>query len=632
MNRASQMNTRVWFRILTTVLFYALSGAGWAQEGRPTEVNPLEAGAVSTISAEESEQRLQDAMVLFERGKTDAAIYMLQQVEKADPTNYKVLFKLGEMAIGAKNWAYSIEVLRKASYLRPEDIEVRLILMDIYKAYQMPIQEIIVGKEIIAIDPNHVVATRRLAELYHEQAMQDDEIKMRQRLKQLAPDDYANTKRLAVILDENAQLWESARVYEQIRKYHPNKLDDMQRLAAIYDTLGESFREAEVLDDIAANGGGRSWLQSNAENNLRQENNIYDPFSAAVLFKYEQEPTLDILTVQPQASYTRLRVRSSIDFGVKARFQHINHQGVAPLLGGEMDINSTAVEFSAIQNWSGQDYVLAASAGFLHDDVSGRLIAGVDSNGNPVTAADFPFLADPTFNSYGGTIPIGSVQFTARPGLNMTYSAIYQHKLVDDTSARLRLFYQDRLTLAAAYEGNDRTLLKLQIDNSFISDGNYRLHGTAAGYYNIWAEEPMFDYRGRREGYFRQPPASFVRLGYEFEYFRDGGSAQDGTYQTFPRPEYRHRGMLIGQALVHQISLDEQLLFNVKFTYGAGRTLTYLRGADVRLFYFKPESENEFGIRYGFVDEDSTNQPSNNLQIGGRYKIHTASLYIKWRF
>lgn len=626
------MNARAWLSIAATVTFCFLSGAGWAQEGRPTEVTPVEAGAVPTISPEESERRMQDAMVLFEKGKTDAAIYMLQQVEKADPTNYKVLFKLGEMAIGAKNWAYSIEVLRKASFLRPDDIEVRLILMDIYKAYQMPIQAIVVGKEIIAIDPRHVVATRRLADLYHEQAMQEDEIKMRQQLRRLAPDDYQNLKRLAVILDENAQLWESARIYEQVRKYHPNKLDDMQRLAAIYHTLGESFREGQVLDHIAARGGGRGWMDSPNEINLRQENRIYDPFRAAVMFKVEDEPTMDIYTVEPKTSYTRLRVRSSVDFGAAAKYSYINHQGESPLLSGTMEINSTSVMLSAIQNWSGQDYVLAASAGFLHDDVSGRLIAGMAPNGTPVTAADFPFLADPTFNSYGGTIPIAKVNFTARPGLFTTYSATYKHGLVEDISARLLLFEYDQLSLKVAYESNDKTLLQVEVDNFFIEDGNYRFHTKLGGYYNLWADEPMYDYRGSRQGYFRQPPASFVRLGYEFELFVDKRQALNDVYETFQNPEYRNKGVLISQALVKEFGPDDQLLFNVKLSYGVGRTLVYRREAIARLFYFNPNSENEFGLSYGYQDDDSINTFADNLQIGGLTNTHTVKIYMNWRF
>lgn len=617
------------YRVIVFLVILLVLPAASAQEGRPAAATPLTENTVSTISPEESRRRMEDAMVLFEKGKTDAAIYMLQQVEKADPANYEVLFKLGEMAINSKNWAYSIEVLRKASFLRPEDIEVRLILMDIYKAYQMPIQEIVVGREILALDPNHRVASRRLAELYHEQAMLEDEIRIRQHLKDLAPEDYANSRRLAEILAENAQMWESARVYELIRKHHPDKVNDLGRLASIYESLGENFRAAEVLDDIDRHGGNMSWMDRQVETNLRAENNIFDPLTAAFTFQVENERTLDIYSYKPQAAYTRLRVRSSIDFGIAAKYTLLNHHGVG-LLDGEMDINSTSVVLSAIQNWSGQDYVLAASAGFIHDNVSGRLFA---RNNNPLaTPEDFPFLADPTFNSYGGTIPIGAVQFLARPNLNMTYSVNYAHQLVEDLSARLELFYQDRFSLGVRYEADDRTTVQLEVDNSFISDGNFRFHTRLGAYYNLWADQEIHDYRGRRQGYFRNPPASFVRLGYEFELFVDDHAADQNRYETFRRPEYRNKGVLMGQALLMDIGPDEQLLFNVQLAYGAGRTLSYRGSALARLFYFNPQSENEFGLSYGYQSEDSTNQPDDNLQIGGRTITNKVSLYVNWRF
>lgn len=591
--------------------------------------SPNDHSTTKRISPEESNRKLEDAKLLFNRGKTDAAIFMLQELNKVDPDNYDVLLELGRIAVGAKNWAYSIQVFRQASLMRTKDIEVRLILMDVYKAYQMPIQEIIVCKEIVALDRNHVLATQRLAELYHDQAMLEDEIIVRQKLKRLTPSDYLNLKKLAVLFDKNAQLWESAKVYELVRKRHPDKLDDMQRLAAIYDTLGESFREAEVLDHIDERGGGGSWMESHAEKVLRQENNITDPFAARSTFKIEKEPTLKTYSARQQVSYTRIRVRSSVDFGIKATYDHLNYKGQG-LLDGNMQINSGSVELSAIQNWSGLDYILAASVGFLHDDVSGNLYA---RNRNPsVTAADFPFLTDPSFNSYGGTIPIGSLKFTANPSLNTTYSIAYRHGIVEDLDARLEQFQHDTLSLGASYYATDRTLLSLELDNAFISDGNFRFHAKAGGYYNLWTGSSKYDYQGKRRGHFSSSQVSFLRLGYEFDYFIDTQRASGEKYETFTHSEYRHRGIILGQTEVMKFGLNDQLLLNLKFSYGMGRTQDYSREAKARLFYYKPDTSNEFGLSYGFADEDSTNQPEDNQRIGGRTTSHAVSLYTRWGF
>lgn len=596
----------------------------WAESAKSVDSIENTSGTAS-ISPEESNRRLNDAKLLFKRGRNDAAIYMLQQLVKDDPNNYQVLLELGRVAVGSKNWAYSIEVFRKASLMKPKDIEVRLVLMDVYKAYQMPIQEVIVCKEVIALAPNHIAANQRLAKLYKGLAMPEKEIDIRQKLKNLLPDDYKNLKRLAEIYYQNAQLWESARIYELIRQYHPDQFDDIQRLAAIYDGLGEHFREAEVIEEH----GGASWMHKSVEGNLRMKNNIRDPFSAAVTFKVRQEPSLDVYTTQPSAAYTRFRVRSSVDVGILAKYAHINHHGVN-LLDGEMDINSVSVELSAIQKWNGYGYELAASVGMIHDDVSGKLFA---RNGNTAaTTAAFPLLSDPEFNSYGGTLPIGGVKFTARPGLHTVYSINYRHELVEDLDARLNLFYHDKISVNAVYTSNDHTELKLQLDNAFISDGNFRFHAIAGGSYNIWADEAMYDYRGSRQGYFRKSPSSFVRLGYEFEFFKDQEQSKDFKYETFVKAEYRHKGLLTGQVLLKEYGIKEQILLNVKLSYGAGRTLDFRKGVTARLFYLKPNSNNEFGLSYGFEEDRSINTTSNNQRIGGTTTTHAVSLYTKWYF
>jgi tetratricopeptide (TPR) repeat protein len=624
------MIMRRWQGIFAAVIYFSFVGEAWPQESRATDyVHPPEVGALPKISPEESQRRLQDALLLFDRGKKDAAIYMLQQLEEDDPTNYKVLFKLGELAINAKNWAYAIQVLRKASILRPNDIEIRLVLLDIYKAYQMPLEEIIVAKEIIALDPHHIVALKRLAELYHDQAMKEEEIEIRQKLKHLTPDNYQNLKRLAVIFDENGQLWESAKVYEKIKKYYPEKLKDMRRLAAIYDELGENFRELLTLDHIAEQGGRRGWMQTRAITSLRRQTDTYDPLVAGLTVSKVKEDTLDVYKIRPEAQYTHILVNKSFDLGIEASFTGLRYKGRGEL-DGRADIYSSSVILKAFQNWLDPDFILGAHVGVIDDRVSGKL-----SLRNPAAGlgpADFPFLKDPTFKSYGGTIPIGGLLFKARQGLNTVYDARYKHDLIEEFDARLRLFTFDEITLGATYETRDHTALKLQIDNAFVSDGNYRLHGLASGYYTLWASEAMYDYRDRRQDFFRQPPPNFVNVGYELEYFKDRRVAEDFVYETFVSSEIRHKAVLGGQVRLFTLGPDNQFLFNLRLFYGLGTTLDYRRGLAARLFYFKPDSGNEIGLTYRFEDEKSTNREPGNLGIAGRTKGHQVTLNMRWRY
>ncbi len=604
-----------------------------AQEARPTDVRPLETTTIAKITPEESERRLQDAKLLFDRGKTDAAIYMLQQLEKSDPTNYTVLFKLGEMAIAAKNWAYAITVLCKASFIRPKDIEVRLILMDVYAAYQMPIQEIIVGKEILVLDMNHVTATRRLAKLYKEQAMPDDEIKIRQKLKHMVPDDYENLKRLADTLYESGELWEAARVYEQICKYYPKNMKDLTQLAAIYDELGETFRGLRTLDQIRINGGKRKWLRDRAVKRLRLENNVYDPFNASLNFEKYNGEEINQFTTTAQAEYLHFRLNSSIDIGVNGKFTNIHHAG-RTVLDGRMDIYSSTIAVNAVKKWNGDDYVLGVKLGLLWDEVHGRLRPADDSLG--LTSEDFPFLKHPSFSTYGGVMPVVKLNFQAKPGQYITYQLSYEHGLVEDLDARLRMFYFDKTTVGVSCKLNDYTEFSLQADETAFSDGNFRFHALASAWYTLWGSGSVHSYRDSlgipfwRKEFFRKPPLNYIKFGYTYEYYDD--ESKSDSYEVY-KSEDRHLYQMEAQARLYKLGLDRNIFFSTNLGYSNGSTLDLQQHAGARLFYRDYESGNEIGLSFDYEKQNESNQSAGQSQrISGKGRTNTINAYIKWRF
>ena len=601
-----------------------------AREALPTETKPPAADAVSTITPEESESQLQDAMLLFNRGKTDAAIYRLQQTQKADPTNYKVLFKLGEMAIAARNWAYAINVLRKASFIRPKDIEVRLILMDVYTAYQMPIQEIIVGKEILVLDPTHITATRRLARLYQEQAMPDDEIEIRKILRQLVPEDYENLKRLADAFFLSGELWESARIYEEIRKYYPEKTEDMANLAEIYNKIEEPFRVLQVLNQIKKNGKSLSWLKNRTIKSLRAANKVYDPFHADLTFRKENSEEMDIFTTTTTANYDHIRINSSFDVGMDVKLSKLHHSG-RKILDGRMDIDSGTIVGRAIKRWRGEDYMLESKLGLLWDEVHGKLKPRDPSTGG--TPEDFPFFKDPSFNSYGGVMPVWGLTFEAQPGMHASYQISYERNQLEDLDARLRMFYYDKTTLSYTYTTDDYTEFIIQADETAISDGNFLFHGMASVNYLLWGSSPIKGYHDIlgipifRKGFW-QNPINFIKIGYEYEYYdTESKSVNYEVYKT----EDRHKYQIEAQVRLLRLGKDNNLIFNSNFGYSNGSTLDLQRNVGARLLYRESGSNNEIGLSFDFEEAEETNV-SENLRVSGSTRSSTVSAFINWRF
>jgi len=597
-----------------------------AQETRPTTAPPQSTQPIPSISKKQIMQRMDDARKLFERGKTDAAIYLLQQVEKADPNNYPVLLKLGEMAIADKNWAYSITVLRKASLIRPKDVEVRLILLDIYKAYQMPIQGIIVAKEILAIDPSHIVATRRLAKLYHEQAMLEDEINTRKSLRRLVSNDYDNLKRLAVIYDNSGELWEAAQLYEEIRKFHPDKNQDLSRLAGIYDRLGESFRGLQVIDQLEKNGEDLGWLEERSAVRLRQQSEIHDHFTTGLDIRSDKSDELKSTSTNAGISYKHLSLRSSFDYALDINLKHDTYKGLNDL-AGDLKINNGTFTISSWKNWQGEDYQLMASIGALWDGISGKLSLRDSSSG--LTAADYALLKDPRFESSGGTMAIGRFAFIAQPGLHNRYQASISRGQIEDLDALLQMLSQNKFALDYLYQSNDLTTIEASADSANFSDNNTRSHASLGGSYVLWGNDAMRDYTGRRKGFLRLPLRRALSIGFMTEYFKD--KERSILYESFDA-EHRHKATLGGQFRIYRRKADQSIFMHLTYEYSTGTTLDSQHNADLRVFYFNADNSNEMGISIGYEKSRVKDSQQQNKNIVGESKAFVISADAKLRF
>ncbi len=601
-------------------------GPASAQEGRPLEVPEKSVESLPMISPAEAEEILQDAALLFERGKTDAAIYMLQQLEKRDPTNDEVLLKLGEIAIADRNWAYSINVLRKASFIRPSDIEVRLILIDIYQAYQMPIQGIVVAKEILALDPEHLVGTRRLAALYEEQNMLEDEVEIRQRLLRLVPDEYENLKRLTDIYSEAGDLWEAARIHELIREHHPDKGVDATLLADIYDRLVESFRTLDVLDDHRGNRRARRWMKGRAKRNIRKQTKLFDPFESMLSFRHEESDELREIAVVSEARYTHLDVRFPVDLGVEARVERLQYEGRGDLRG-DLSINHVSVRLKASKNWQGERYRLLGSLGVIWDGIEGRLFLRDPNSG--LSAADFAFLKDPSFDSYGGVLPVGVLGFSFKPGLYGRYRIRYEHGQVNDLDARLDMLRFHKVALDYSFLTDDLTAFELGFESDAISDDNLKLHALGSAEYVLWGSDAIRDFQSRRKGFLRSPPFHFVLARYTLDYLHHKDASNQ--YESFDH-EVRNQIGIAGQTTVASLCTDRFLRLGLGYSYRIEKNLDDQHAAEMRFFYFDGDSGNEIGFSSKYERSSSDAGSQQNRRLLGITQGFVLMVDAKWRF
>jgi hypothetical protein len=334
---------------------------------------------------------------------------------------------------------------------------------------------------------------------------------------------------------------------------------------------------------------------------------------------------LDIDAVLSEATYMHIPLRSSIDLGLHVQHSRLHHTGKGTL-DGRMNINNGALTFHGVKHWQGQDYQLGANVGILWDDVAGRLyprdpLSGIDEN-------DFPFLRDPTFDSYGGAMAIGGVQFLAQPDRHASYEVVYEHGQIDELDARLRMFYFDKFLLGTTYATDDETTFDLQVDESAFSDGNSRFHALASAFYMLWGKSPMYDYRGRRQGFMRRPPYPFLRAVYQMDYYAD--REDSNVYWSYDN-EWQHQGRVVSQMRIYQQGLNQNIILGFHLAYTAGDALDFREEAGVRVFYLNAETENEIGLSYAF-EKERVDAISRNLRIIGDSEISMITLYGKWRF
>ena len=569
---------------------------------------------------EDSDERYQDAITLFDEGKTSAAIYLLQQVEKDDPTNIKVLLKLGEMAISAKNWAYAIQVLRQASKVQEQDTETRLLLMDVYRAYQMPIQEIMLGREVINLDPENVTALEKLAFLYHDQDMPTEEIQTRERLLEVNSDDLENMTRLVQLYWKTGNIWEQVPVLREIIKRQPNRKDDWMRLAAAYGASGDRFNQLNTLDEAKAHGVNVGDMLGQAAKLHRKDLKIFPLFVGSGIF--ERDDASDVRTNRFTGEVASIfpRLRQDWDWGAWLRQSNLNYSG-KDFLRSSRNVNVTdfQVRTSIWTNGTRNRFDLVGGVSKVW--VGGTL--AVKSNVvSPPTIDDFPFLED---RIYGGTAATGGGIFSHQLNNKLDLKFWVNHNLMEDIDALVRLVKRTQAGGGIIYTWQDQSQLQFQYEQWHISDNNNFRNARVELHRYLWGRDAIYDFRGRRVSFLRQPPAQSLSVRYRADWL-DYSSASN-LYQIYNN-EVSNTLDIIGEA-----GLSRKWFIQLRGTAGIGnKVLKALYGTSFGVGYKDPDNENEITIQYNFIRDEVRQESQFNQALVGPSTFTGLQFALRWHF
>lgn len=603
----SRMVVRLWLVVLVSCM--VLSSGGVAR-GEPPASSP---GV---------EQAIVEAMDLYRMGEVDAAIFMLQQVEKKDPKNTRVLFKLGELALKAKNWAYAIEVLRKAADLQPADVDTRMLLMHVYRAYQMPIQEIMAGREIIAVNPRHVEALRRLAFLYEDQDMLKDEQATRKRLADVDPANYENLKRLAFIFEDEVNIWEAVRVYQQIVEHFPDKAEDARTLGRL---RGDSYdRYGEVIERRRALGlpGGGNPGEVNAckapyfqhKRNLRLGN----PFLADLVLSQDVSPVDRIQMADVTAAYERVFLLTNLEFLLGAHVRTMGWFPLTPEVAGNRPIVAHGATVGLRNHWDDGHTSLEGNFGYENVSVSGSTQAL-----SPLATPDqYPFLEK---RSFGGTMLVGDLALDHRFSDRFSGRLEAFHRPIDEIDAYVRMMSAYGATATLRYDWPSRAFATTGYNQSWFSDGNVRNHAFAEASVPIYMSDPLRDLDGHTRRYLYTYPDHQLKAGYHFDYIHD--AKESYLYQSYAlSDELRHLFTLTGQ---HRLGRSDFFLY-YQGVYGFGRVEDMNRGFRAGFVYEEDQKENFLRLTYGTLDTNTIDQINPRYDGGSRQQGF--QLEVIWHF
>jgi hypothetical protein len=611
------------FIILIAMLCAVFPPPCAAQESRHVDLpGESAAGAVQPISREEAQREIEEAAVLFKAGREEAAIYRLQLLVQKDPTNQEALFKLGEMAIAAKNWAYSLEVLGKVAKLRPDDIEVRFILMDIFRAYQMPIQEIMAGEEIIRIDPDQAEALKRLAFLYQDQSLPREEERIRRSLARLEPLNYGNLARMRELLHKNGDFWEEGKTCEMILVRFPDKKEERAALNGIYEVSAERYRQLSVLTDILEDRSGdrRGYMRQYnkaLKAYKKDELQYFNTFEAGGEVSRSSTRLDDLFESRASILYDYVFVRHRSDLQVGVQWRNIRY-APTQVVQGDRIASSYLFNAAWIGNWDNGQSVLNVGAGLEVTNVTGTTTLLPGQTG---TVSEYPFLEA---RPYGGNSLVGNIDFIRAPKEGFGGSLYYHRALIEDIDAYVRLMARNTGGAALNYTWPDKTRLEVLYERGTSDDNNVRQRLFASGRYVLFATEPVHDRRGKRVGFTQDPPQSYLALGYTYETICD--QFVSSFYESYAR-EYIGTGLVNGR-----LRIGRDLFLFGGASYGRGQALEYRSEYIVGLQLTDPDRRHDFILLYEHQQDKVTEGTQLNKALEGETKTDAVRLNYTVRF
>jgi tetratricopeptide (TPR) repeat protein len=609
--------------IAILTLFAALTVHA-AESGLPEPVKTLTPAELNGPSGDDDpmfQREYGDALLLYQSGHKEAGMYKLQLLLVKFPNNVRLLRKLAEMAIEQDNRAYAIQMLQRAMSISPGDLEGRLSLVKIYRAYNMPVLAMMALREALQKDPDCREALQELSGYYQENGFYAEEELLLRRLCSISAD-FNNFSRLATVIGNEGDNWEEILVYRDMAERFPEHRETLNQLARLYGNDMDYYRQLQSYRKILAadpsqglvkNDFRRLYKAYSVDQGIKDYAYVGSLFEGSRMQAWSYKDELSTLyrwnllfsaypVIPTGFTFENDTASTQKDNGINLGYEHVflfgrGHVGIdmmyrntrfAPKPGqnmtGETDADSTYFGL----NWEcrnrAESNIAYLQGGVLSLGVKGNLMP---APGSGITAATEPWLNQ---NNLGGSLFVGRADYSIRLGKRFWSDFYVARDVVPDIQALSRLITHADYGFGLASQWRDGTAFTCKAEYSTISDGNWRQQYSVVLEYPLLLTGTVRDMKGFRKGYLRSIPDAGLYLSYEGTYLNYGAlSPYYGCYQN----EWQNRARLHGD-----LRIGQNVYLKAEGGVESGRVLVNGMSYRAGIMYEDPKSQNTLELNF----------------------------------
>jgi len=209
------------------------------------------------------EGTLEDALILYDKGKSSEAEILSRQLLRVTPENPTVLHLLGLIAVQHGQLQEALDLIGHALKVDSGNAMALMNYGNVLGALGNPEKALMSYDSALVIEPENAIAWNSRGAVLHRLGRYDEAIASYRLALQIAPNDAMMLNNIGLSLQSAERFSEALSFYNKSLANEPDDADTLANRAAVLKALGRREDAIETLDRLAAVSGNNVglWLQ-----------------------------------------------------------------------------------------------------------------------------------------------------------------------------------------------------------------------------------------------------------------------------------------------------------------------------------------------------------------------------------